>query len=257
MREKMQMLLSELKKKIDECRLAAAEAEKNHVVRETYSQEIHQLREEIEYDLIHKPSSSVIEEKSEQLHELQEKLQKIDHQLDKIEETEEEEIEQLKEELIKEIHKTYPEAEAAYKKLHTCLLSAQKNHEHLTKFSEALLPFLETMKQGLEAKKLKGGWAFLLGRNRKVLLSQVIHKASRQAEALLSKIDSPAWRDFLSRFLLEAQKPWNSELYKEKFYTFYEELLDLTDKLEDEISLSDRNLIHCDQDINLWLDKLN
>ncbi len=229
--EKMQ--LQELKKTFDAKRLS----KENYVL-------LLQQREEI-YD-------QIVEH--QELDSLKEELKELDHQIDELGENQEEEIEKLKEEIVMTIQQIFPESTHDYQELCTKFDTHQNEEKSCLALSKNLSSFAAALNEGAASKNARGFFGFIFGRNHKVILARAIRKAIIEAERIYEQIDDETIQHFLTTFLKEANSPWNSALYRERFFELHHEFSGLMEKLEERKILSRRNSIKVEKKIEIWIE---
>ena len=261
------MQLQELKKELDQCRIDLSNCARLMEKREIKIQRIHELKESVEANLIQMHTlaeantekadqiKQQISEETEAISDLKKAVQEIDHQLDQIGEEKEKTLLQLKKKLVDTIKTQFPVATAEYTQLEKGLAEAHKKESEFTEQKKQLAPLFEILYEGAQVK-LKGGlFNFLLGSHPKAVLAQTIQKALKLAKPISSSIKDERFIRFLKRFIYEAEKPWNKELYKGKYSELFIEFSTLMTELEQDITQTHRLILETEQAIEVWIER--
>lgn len=187
----------------------------------------------------------------ESLHE-KSRLRSIDHQLDVLEEGDDEELKQA---LILEICKHLPKSKTLYEALCQRLESCQKNAQNTLRLIEQLTPLQRALQEGGETKPAEGGWSIFFSGHRKAALSRAIAKCVSEANRIYPSLNEERTKIFVGKFLDEADRPWNNALYSTRFYELSEEFRELFEK----IIQSDRefraDVVKTEQEIEEWIER--
>ncbi|MCC5832985.1 MAG: hypothetical protein JJU12_08100 [Chlamydiales bacterium] len=246
------MRLQDLKKDYNACRSSKKNCAQLLQEREAIYDEIIRLKETVDMEVLkHKRP----DRKFEKLANLKQKLQVIDHEIDEIGEDQDEKLGQLKKELVEAILKAFPEAEGSYQLLCQKLDAFRTEEKRSNTLLQRLQPFYVALLEGAAVKRSRGLLGILFGRNPKVLLARAIRKASIEAERVYKQIEDPRFRDFLSCFLKEANRPWNGSLYKERFYELHREFTQLVDEAELQNRQAKQEAIKTEEAIELWIEE--
>ncbi len=187
--------------------------------------------------------------------ELKNELKSLDHALDMIGDNPEEEAEKLKQNLISSIQELHPESTPFLEKLKEKLTACQRNEAECRDEIEILRPFESALEEGAYSRnggKLSG---LLFGRNRKAMLARAIQKGMDEGERIHKKVKNKKLHYFISKFLEEANQPWHGELYRERFYQFYDEFKALMKELDEEIDQSRNEARNIEKEIDAWIEK--
>ncbi|MCH9627171.1 MAG: hypothetical protein S4CHLAM2_08060 [Chlamydiales bacterium] len=231
MREKMQ--LQQLKKKYAAYQEAAAR-----------SKELMNRRESVHAAFLEGNSSH-----------LKKELRTLDHQLDALGEDHEEKLEQVQAELITLIRHTYPDSAAKCEKLQKQIASDQEEERRCALLLESLRSFAAALNEGSAAKHSRGLISLLLGRNSKVILARAIRKAAVEAERIYTRIDDDLIRSFLDTFLEEANRPWNSQLYKGHFFALHATFCDHVREIKEKRARSRAHKLQAELELEEWIQK--
>jgi hypothetical protein len=261
------MQLLELKRQLERRQQQLQECQKLLEKRERNMEQILNLTSLIEKDQAHlfylnhscpEKAKILIQNLHESLAHIQtlkQSLRTIDHELDLLGDEEEYVVDELKRTLILKIQEVFPQAGKEYKVLETTLHSVQKKYDHSVNQKKLLLSFGKILAEGATVT-LKVGWInFLFGQNPQALLARSIHAAAGEAEKIISSIHIETIHNFLEKFLREAQKKTNKDLYRGLFTKFHREFSELMHNLENIIEETKTEKINHQTTIDLWIEK--
>ena len=188
-----------------------------------------------------------LREEREHLFDEGEKVGDLDAKIDYLEH-QSEHLEDLRHTLISEIRKRHPEAPA--------LDRWGGEEQKIAAQLDELAPLRRALDEGAEAKKIKGFWGFLWGRNPSVIIASAVRKAIDEAEKLKQQKQGAEIDAFLDRFLEEAHKKWNGTLYTSRFYALHAQFCALLERLEEEKRKSSAETLQIEEEIERWIEML-
>jgi len=267
--------LSDLKKEIEESKIAQEKWNRLLKQRNELEEAISQLQEEVEGSFFAPDRRSLIEQNKTMLVQIQQKKHEVDHQLDHLEHYTTEYIDNLEQQLVDDILTLYPEEISFHNEMTNALELAQQYHNELNEIChicEQVKQPLEEIEKVLHTIRRRWILSYMFGENPNARILHLLEVTHQTALSALKKIEkhnihklpftTPAKALYqeltalLSKLEIETKRRWNFKTAKTLSNTTLHELSKIENqfKAESQAGLKTKQLLENRK--KAWIERL-